>query len=55
MNRKPLMVGIVAGVLVGCGTAVMAKPKTHHQKRMIGKTLRAMGDVVDSVTGGLNW
>ena len=55
MSGKPLVIGICAGVLVGCGTAYMSQPKHRPSKRMVGKTLRAMGDVVDSVWGGMGW
>ncbi len=59
MNSKPVIVGMFTGVAAGVGTAMMMKNKKHSPKNMsaaknmVGKTLRAMGDVADSVSSAM--
>ncbi|HNY00857.1 MAG TPA: hypothetical protein PLD83_06020 [Oscillospiraceae bacterium] len=51
MNSKPVVVGLCVGMAAGVGTALMSKqPKKHTGKNTVGKTLRAMGDMADTVT-----
>jgi gas vesicle protein len=56
MNSKPVVVGLCVGVATGIGTGmIMAKPKKHNGKNMVGKTLRAMGDMADSVSSAMGY
>lgn len=57
MNSKPVVVGLCVGVAAGIGTsAIMMKPnKKHLGKNVVGKTLRAMGDMADSVSSAMGW
>jgi gas vesicle protein len=51
MNSKPLVMGMLAGTAVGCGVAMMMQPsKKKSSKKMVGKTLRAIGDMADSIS-----
>lgn len=50
MNGKSLVIGMLAGTAVGCGVAMMMQPaKKKAGKKLVGKTLRAMGDMADSI------
>ena len=58
MNSKPVVVGLCVGVAAGIGTsAVLMKPnsKRHLGKNVVGKTLRAMGDMADTVSSAMGW
>jgi gas vesicle protein len=56
MSGKPMIVGLCAGVAAGLGAAMLMQPKKHVSgKNMIGKTLRTMGDMADSVSSAMGW
>jgi gas vesicle protein len=56
MNSKPVIVGLCTGVAAGLGTAMLMQPRKHSSgKNTVGKTLRAMGDMADSVSSAMGW
>lgn len=53
-NVKPMVVGMCAGLAAGGAAAMMMQqPKKKTGKNSVSKALRAMGDVMDSVTNGV--
>lgn len=57
MESKPIVIGMCAGLAAGLGAAVMMKPKKRQKsaaaKNAVGKTLRAMGDMADTVSSAM--
>ena len=56
MNKRNFYMGMGMGIVVG-GISVMAmRPKkSRGMKSMAGKTLKAMGEVADSVSDIMGW
>lgn len=55
MNKRNFYVGMGMGLVVG-GCAVYAlRPKRSGVKTVVGKTLKTMGEVADSVSELLGW
>ena len=56
MNRKALYVGMGLGA-AACGAAVIAMHprKKHKMKSAMGKALKTMGDVADSISDSMGW
>jgi len=51
MNKKNFYIGMGMGLLVGGVSAMAMRPKKQRcVKSMVGRTLRTMGDVADSVS-----
>ena len=50
MNNRQFLLGMGAGLMVG-GAAAAAMGMKKSKKTGLGKTLKAMGQVVDSVAG----
>lgn len=55
MNKRNFIVGMGMGLLVGGCTVGMIMPKNRGVKSIVGKTLKAMGEVADSVTDIMGW
>ena len=53
MDRKNILLGIGMGLAVGGITAVAMKPRKRSMKTTIGRTLKTMSDVVESVSDAL--
>jgi len=53
MDKKNIILGISMGLAVGGLTAMAMKPKKRSMKTTIGKTLKTMSDVVESVSDTL--
>ena len=51
MNKMSFIKGMGIGVVVGAAAGMIAMPKK--QKLTIGKALRSVGDMVDSVAGAI--
>ena len=51
MNKMSFVKGMGIGVVVGAAAGMLAMPKK--QKLTIGRALRSVGDVVDSITGAI--
>ena len=55
MNKRNFMVGMGMGlVVVGCAIYAM-RPKKNGVKTVIGRTLKTMGEVADSVSDLMGW
>lgn len=56
MNKKNFCVGMGMGLLLGCASAAIMRPKKKAcVKTVMGKTLRTMGEVADSVSDLMGW
>ena len=56
MNKKSFYMGMGMGVVVGGISAMAMRPKkSKGMKSMVGKTLRSMGEVADSVSDIMGW
>ena len=56
MNKKNFYVGMGMGLLVGGISAMAMRPKKQRcMKSMVGRTLRSMGEVADSVSDIMGW
>jgi len=55
MNKRNFYLGMGMGLVVGSAAACMMKPKKHCAKNSVGKALRAMGDVAESISGVMGW
>lgn len=55
MNKTNFYVGMGMGLIVGGTAAMMMRPKRRSAKTMLGKTLRTMSDVADSISGSMGW
>ena len=55
MNKTNFMVGMSMGLMVGMGAGLMVKQKKNTVSGMVGKTLKAMGEVADSISDTLGW
>ncbi len=53
MDKKNILLGVGMGLAVGGLTAMAMKPKKRSMKTTVGKTLKTMSDVVESVSGAL--
>lgn len=55
MNKRNFYLGMGMGLMVG-GCAVYAmRPKKNSVKTVVGRTLKTMGEVADSVSELLGW
>ena len=56
MNKKNFYVGMGMGI-VACGCTVLAfRPrKKHNMKSAVGKALRSMSEVADSISDTMGW
>ena len=55
MNKTNFYVGMGMGIVVGSAAAMAMRPKRRCAKSMLGKTLRTMSDVADSISGTMGW
>ena len=55
VNKKNFLVGMGMGVVVGSCAALAMRPKKSSGKNAVSKTLRAMGDIADSVSDNMHW
>ena len=55
MNKKNFYVGMGMGLLVGCCAAYAMRPKMRCVKSVVGKTLKTMGEVADSISNVMGW
>ena len=55
MNKTNFMVGMGMGLMVGIGAGMMMRPKKPGVSGMVGKTLKAMSEVADSISDTLGW
>lgn len=56
MNKRNFCVGMGMGLLMGCiSAAAMHRKKQPCVKTVVGKTLRTLGEVADSVSDIMGW
>ena len=56
MNKKNFCIGMGMGLMIGGISAMVMQPKKKRcMKSMVGRTLRSMGDVADSVSDIIGW
>jgi len=55
MNRTNFYVGMGMGLVVGGAAAFAMRPKRRCAKSMLGRTLRTMSDVADSISNTMGW
>ena len=55
MNKKNFLIGMGMGLTVGGVLAMVMRPKKRCMKSAVGKTLRTMGEVADSISDSLGW
>ncbi|MBQ4652143.1 MAG: hypothetical protein IJB78_05450 [Oscillospiraceae bacterium] len=55
MNKTNFYVGMGMGIVVGSAAAMAMRPKRRCAKSMLGKTLRTMSDVAESISGTMGW
>lgn len=56
MNKRNFYMGMGMGIIVGSiSTMAMRPKKSRGMKSMAGKTLKAMGEVADSVSDIMGW
>lgn len=55
MNRKNFIIGMGMGLAVGGAVAIAARPRKRHMKSAVGKTLKTMSEMADSISESLGW
>lgn len=56
MNKKNMYIGVGLGALAVGTAAMIFKPhKKHKMKSAMGKALKTMGDVADSISDTMGW
>ena len=55
MNKRNFYVGMGMGLVVGSAAMFAMRPKKSSVKTVMGKTLKTMGEVADSVTELMGW
>ena len=55
MEKKNIMLGLGMGLVIGGLTAMAMKPRKRSMKTTVGKTLKTMSDVVESVSDALGF
>ena len=55
MNKKNFLIGMGMGLTVGGVIAMATRPKKRCMKSAVGKTLKTMGEVADSISDSLGW
>ena len=55
MNKKNFLIGMGMGLTVGGVIAMATRPKKRCMKSAVGKTLKTMGEVADSISESLGW
>ena len=55
MNKRNFYVGMGMGLVVGSAAMFVMRPKKSGVKTVVGKTLKTMGEVADSVSELMGW
>ena len=55
MNKRNFYAGIGMGLMVGSAMVFAMRPKKNGVRTVIGKTLKTMGEVADSVSELMGW
>ena len=55
MYTRNFYVGMGMGLLVGCTVSMLTRSKKSCMKSNIGRTIKTIGDVADSVCESMGW
>lgn len=55
MNKKNFCVGMGMGLMFGLGAGMMMRPKKHCTKSVLGRTLKTLSEVADSISENMGW
>ena len=55
MNKRTFYVGMGMGLMLGSAAVFAMRPKKNGVKTVVGRTLKTMGEVADSVSELLGW
>ena len=55
MNKRNFYVGMGMGLMLGSAAVFAMRPKKNGIKTVVGRTLKTMGEVADSVSELLGW
>ena len=55
MNKRNFYVGMGMGLMLGSAAVFAMRPKKNGVKTVVGRTLKTMGEVADSVSELLVW
>ena len=55
MNKRNFYVGMGMGLIVGSAAMIAMRRKKHPMKSAVGRTLKAVGDIADSVCDSMGW
>ena len=55
MNKKNFLIGMGIGLVVGDAVGMITRPKKCASKNTLGKALRTMSDVADTISGYMGW
>lgn len=55
MNKKNFLIGMGIGLVVGDAVGMITSPKKCASKNTLGKALRTMSDVADTISGYMGW
>ena len=55
MNKRNFYVGMGIGLMVGSAAVFAMRPKKNGVRTVIGKVLKTMGEVADSVSELMGW
>ncbi len=55
MNKRNFYVGMGLGMLVGSSAALAMHRKKHCAKSVMGRTLKTMGEVAESISDAMGW
>ena len=55
MKKKNFLIGMGIGLVVGDAVGMITRPKKCASKNTLGKALRTMSDVADTISGYMGW
>lgn len=55
MNKRNFYVGMGVGLFVGSSAAFAMRRKKHCAKSVMGRTLKTMGEVAESISDVMGW
>ena len=55
MNKKNFYVGMGMGLMVGSALSMLMRPKKSGMKSALGRTLRTVGDIADTISETMGW
>ena len=55
MKNKNFYVGMSMGIMAAGAVAAVVRPKKRRMKSAMGKALKTMGEVADSISDSMGW